>query len=348
MDSVTEQADMGIAFWVIMVIIVMLVYMQLFALYKYYLSTKECKQLNSFYSTMNSKISDCTGGDISQPLCNYNILTAYNCCSSGAYKNDYVNTCILADIIKQGARCLDFAIYSIDNNPVVASSTSTNYFIKETYNSIPFSDVMSTIKNNAFSSATAPNAGDPLFIHLRLYSTNKTMMNTISSIFSSINSPATPFLNSQYNYNYSGQTGNTGCVNGVGGGCVTNNLSNAILKNLMGNIIVIVNGQSSVYQDTDLYEWINIESGTAEMQLLRYTDLKNVPSIKETVDLNRTAMTMVLPNMTANPSNPNGLICRTMGCQFVAMRFQNADNSFDENISFFNNAGYAFVPKTDE
>ena len=42
-------------------------------------------------------------------LFNY-IKTAYNCCSGGNYKNDYVDLCVLKNILKQGVRGLDFEI----------------------------------------------------------------------------------------------------------------------------------------------------------------------------------------------------------------------------------------------
>jgi hypothetical protein len=323
----TDESDTSMAFWLIMIIFVVLVYMQIYALYKYHLSTRECKYFNSYYKNMNGKISSQTK-EKDYTLCNYNILTAYNCCSSGAYKNDYVNTCILTDILKQGARCLDFAIYSIDNEPVVASSTSTNYFVKETYNFVNFSSAMGVVKNNAFSSAVAPNPQDPIIIHLRLYSTNKTMMNKIAEIFKAIGSRQ--FMDNDENYG-SNRDGNFG--------------DTVKLSKMAGKIVVVVNGQKAVYEDTDLYEWVNMESGTANMQLFRFRDIKNTPDIKETIILNKHAMTMVLPDMFANPENPSGIVCRELGCQMVALRFQQIDNAFSEHLSYFNNSGKAFVLK---
>ena len=66
-------------------------------------------------------------------LRDYYIKTAYNCCSAGKYKNDFVNLCALKDCIKQGARCLDFQVFSLNNQPVIAVSTKQELFLKESY-----------------------------------------------------------------------------------------------------------------------------------------------------------------------------------------------------------------------
>jgi hypothetical protein len=56
-------------------------------------------------------------------------------------------------------------------------------------------------------------------------------------------------------------------------------------------------------------------------------------------------MTIVLPDNGSNPDNPSGILCREMGCQMVAMRYEEPDNSLAENEAFFDSAGYAFVLK---
>ena len=83
----------------------------------------------------------------------YFIKTAYNCCCAGNYKNDFVNICALQNCIKEGARCLDFEIYSVNNMPVIAASSVNNITIKETYNSVPFANAMYEIEKSAFSTA---------------------------------------------------------------------------------------------------------------------------------------------------------------------------------------------------
>ena len=127
------------------------------------LKDRNCKSITSLYADNSNKLHSINSTSVKQyALRDYYIKTAYNCCATGQFKNDYVDSCALKNAIKQGARCLDFEIYSINNNPVVATSTSDNYYVKETFNYVNFSDVMDTIANYAFSSGTAPNFNDPI------------------------------------------------------------------------------------------------------------------------------------------------------------------------------------------
>jgi hypothetical protein len=91
--------------------------------------------------------------------CDYYIKSAYNACSGGNYKNGYVDTCTLKDLLKQGVRGLDFEIYSIDDEPVVATSTSDNCWVKETFNSVPFGDVLNIIRDYAVAGSTGSYPG---------------------------------------------------------------------------------------------------------------------------------------------------------------------------------------------
>ena len=72
--------------------------------------------------------------------------------------------------IKQGARCLDFEVYSVDGKPVVATSSVPNVDIKETYNSVDFTDAMNVVNEFAFSGSTCPNPKDPLILNFRIKS----------------------------------------------------------------------------------------------------------------------------------------------------------------------------------
>ena len=80
----------------------------------------------------------------------YYIKTAYNCCALGEFKNTFVSLCALKEVIRQGVRCLDFEVYSINNDPVIAVSSLSDYNIKESYNSLAFEKVMETIRTCLF------------------------------------------------------------------------------------------------------------------------------------------------------------------------------------------------------
>ena len=153
---------------IILIIIISTVY------FSYLLKSLSKATLSSECSliTLNGSIKSLNNADPNCQLAlrDYYIKSAYNCCSSGSYKNNFVSICALKNVLRQGVRGLDFEIYSVDQQPVVSSSTENNYYIKETYNSISFDEVMSTIANYAFSNSTCPNPNDPIIFHFRFKS----------------------------------------------------------------------------------------------------------------------------------------------------------------------------------
>ena len=142
------QSIMIIAF-IFIILIIIVVYI----IYLTRLKSAEVSYMNRLYSKADGNIKPIAASDpdCSGNLYDYYIKTAYNACSGGSYKNDFVDINILKTIINQGVRCLDFEIYSINDQPVVSSSTSDDYYVKETFNSVSFGDVMKTIKSYAFA-----------------------------------------------------------------------------------------------------------------------------------------------------------------------------------------------------
>ena len=153
------------------------------------LRVRECKNMDTMFGILHGKLKSIdTKNEMYQyALRDYYIKSAYNACSGGNYKNGYVDTCILKDLIKQGVRGLDFEVFSIDNQPVVATSTSDSYCVKETFNSVKFSDVLSIIRDYAFASSTAPNPFDPIILHLRIKSSNPEMYANFAKILEGFN-----------------------------------------------------------------------------------------------------------------------------------------------------------------
>lgn len=304
----------------------------LMAFYLYYilnLDKKECNFMENIYSSLdgniraiNSADPDCSGN-----LNDYYIKTAHNACSGGSYKNDFVNICNLKTILKQGVRGLDFQVFSVDNKPVVSTSTQDSIYIKETYNSVPFSEVMSVIQNYGFSGSTAPNYTDPIIIHLRFNSNNQKMYSNLANIFKSYDSL---MLGSQYSFENDGL-----------------NLGRQPLLNFKNKIILIVDKtNNSFLQNQEFLEYVNMTSNSVFMRACRYNnDVVNNPDATELTEYNKTNMTIVLPDNSISPANPSALLCRTYGCQMVALRYQYVDNFLEENALFFDGVGYAFVLK---
>ena len=81
------------------------------------------------------------------------------------------------------------------------------------------------------------------------------------------------------------------------------------------------------------------------MRAFEYYDVKNNPDVNELTEYNRRNITIVFPDKGSNPANPSALLCRTYGCQMVAMRYQYVDNFLLQDTLFFDRASYAFSLK---
>jgi hypothetical protein len=320
--------------------------------------------MNSMYSTPNGYIMSINKIKDTNPLFDYYIKTAYNACSGGSYKNDVVDLCNLKAIIKQGIRCLDFEIYSVDGKPVVSTSTSDSYDVKETYNSVPFSEVMSVINDHAFSAGSdgAPNATDPLFIHLRIKSNQPAIYDELVTIFDLYRRR---LLGPKYSYEYRCTSEATSVAASVAKSEVEGEAENEVesgakreshcnfggepIHNFMNKIILVVDSTNKAYLDNQrFYEFVNMTSNSAFMRAYHCYDVKNTPDMTELQNYNRRAFTIVYPDKGMNPANPNGIGAREMGCQMVAMRYQNIDNNLEENNMFFDENAKAFVLKPDK
>jgi len=330
-DYLSAIKNMDEEFQTYMIMAFIFIILIIFIGYMIYLSklqVSECNYMNSLYPSVNGNLRPITSGDpdCSGNLFDYYIKTAVNACSGGSYKNDFVDICALKAVIKQGVRCLDFEVYSINDQPVVATSISDNYHIKETFNSVNFATVMETIRNYAFSGGTCPNPTDPILIHLRCKSNNQSMYSNLAKIFKSNNDI---MLGPSYSFEIAGK-----------------NLGNVPLLSLKNKVILIIDRTNTAFlENKGLLEYVNLTSNSIFMREYDYYGVKNNPDINELTEFNKRGMTIVLPDKGTNPSNPSGLLCRASGCQMVAMRYQLVDNFLMENTLFFDRAGYAFALK---
>lgn len=317
---------------IIIIILSLTIILGVFAYITDKLSLRErrCKNLTDIYENF-PKISSFNKTDTNYQytLKDYYIKTAYNVCSIGRFKNSFVDLCALKEAIRQGYRGLDMAIYSVDNNPVVATSSVNSYDVKQTYNSIPFENVCEIIASNAFSGSACPNPNDPIILHLRIMSNNNVICDKIAdAIKNKLNNYV---MGKKYSYENNGR-----------------NFGDIKLNELQKKVVVIVDKTNPMFQGTKLEEYINLTSNSIFMQALRFDKLKNVPDMNEQKEYNKTHITLVMPNLTENDNNPSSALSFEYGCQMVAMSVQN----YDENLLFydkkFNRAGTAFILKPEE
>lgn len=293
------------------------------------LKTRECNAMTEIYGEQNGRIRSIgdTEDATSYALRDYYIKSAYNCCSGGSYRNDYVDTCVLKNLLKQGVRGLDMEIFSIDDEPVVATSTagSGDYCVKETFNSIPFSQAFETLLMG-FTSSYAPNATDPIILHLRIRSQNPHIYNKMAEIFKAHDER---FMGAQYSYENGGK-----------------NFGATPLKEMLGKVVLIVDRSNPAFLESpEFNEYVNMCSDATFMRLLHYYDVKYTTDIVELIEYNKLCMTFGIPDKGSSPPNPSSVVMRECGCQMLGMRYELVDEAVEENDVFFDEAGCAFVLK---
>ena len=334
-NNVVEKSGMSIdkIFFVsISIILVIIVINWIYS--KLSLNSKNCKRLDKIYPTKPSispiNYSHEDYKDMS--LRDYYVKSAYNCCAAGDYKNDYVNTCALKTCIEQGARFLDFEIYSISGQPVISVSSKNNYNIKQSYNSIPLGEAMKIINRYAFSSGYCPNSTDPLILHFRIMSNIVEMYDVMANIL--LDSFNNRLLGKKYSF--STYNSNFGAVK---------------IKELKSKVVIMVDNKNDTFKQSNtlLNELVNLNSNNSKlMQTLRYYDIKNTHEPNDLLFNNKQYMTACIPDLNQFPTNYSSALCMYYGCQFIAMAFQKNDNNMIAYNKYFDSKNSAFVLKPEK
>ena len=327
------------------------------------LENKNCKKLKDIYKDKNAPLNPISNDEIfNQPLYNFYIKTAYNAASPGNFKNSFVDTdssnppfCAISTCLKQGCRCLDFEIYSVNQKPVISTSSVDSNNIKETFNYLDFDTAMQFLSENAFSASMTPCFSDPLILNFRIMS--KIPNNPIYPKMGTaiLNSFHDRLLESKYN--------------------LMNNCSNLGIHPLSffkEKVMIIIdkdsydrlkvicppihldcsNNTSKIPKDIsqincqtpNLLEFCNMHSGSPFLHTYRQKHLK-LQDATHLAFTNKTLITMILPNFSYKPINFNPSLGFTTGCQIIGMSFQNFDVNLEYYSLFFDKAGYAFALK---
>ena len=327
-QSINQMDDTFVIYMTVTIVVLIIFVVTIYYLYINNLKSMEEKNMKNLYSVRSEYIIP-IDSTYSNKFCDYNILTAYNACSGGNYKNDYVSLDVLKSITSQGVRGFDFAVYNEGSVPVVATSTNDSYYVKETYNSVKFSDVLSVLYTNCFGD-TAPNKTDPVILHLRIKSNDNNVYQELANQFNAYQSKGV-ILGNTSSFDYRNQ-----------------NFGQVKLSSLMGKFVIIIDGLNKSYlepENRDFYEFVNLVSNSPNMWSFRFFDILNNYEPDQLENHNRSQMTIVLPDLTNNPDNPSAALSRSYGCQMVAMRFQLPDSYLLENIKYFDEAKHAFVLK---
>jgi len=242
----------------------------------------------------------------------------------------------LNSIIANGCRFFDFEVYYINNTPYVAYSTDNTFKTIQSDNKILLDNVLSGLVSNAFSSMNCPNSTDPLFIQLRIKSTDNGVYKAVAK------SVDYALLNKLYQGKITPQTK---------------------LQDIMNKVVLIMDKtinytytnytscDSTEKNCYDLTQFINIESGSEYMKLQRYNSIlsqaTNPPTImndNETTNVN--TILLALPDFdNTNVKNPNiQNLVMNYGCQIVPYRYYIKDDELTTYETFFSENKSAILP----
>jgi len=266
-------------------------------------------------------------------LRDYYIKAAHNAFNPDKFKNSNVSMDALLYVIARGCRFIDFEVFSVENEPVIASSSVNSFNYKETYNHIPVADAFEVLGNYVFSGSKCPNPGDPFIIHMRMMSRNITMYDKLAKIISQSKSVARYLLGPKYGREYQSK-----------------DLGNEDLLDFKGKIILIVDGTNPLYRKTKLFELVNMSSKSLFLSKYNYFGVKNVADPQVFKDANKKNMCLVLPEKAGRPINHGHNGPFTWGCQIAAMCFQEEvrDEKLKAYEDKFASVGYAFILKPED
>ena len=275
-------------------------------------------------------------------LRDYYVASSYNSCCGGNAAKDFVDMVPLIQVIKQGARWLDFEIYSVKGEPVIAAGpgpTDGKYCLKGTYNSLRLGGVLEKVRMLAFSGQNAPNPDDPLFLSFRVKTNNKNiypiMADKLNRIF------AGKFLGPKYSYD--------GKYNKSGKDII----ANIPLLNLRKKVIIYVDDPTNNYRGTPFEQFVNMSGkshagqGMPFVTTYRNIDIVQSYDTKSLINTNKKFLGITFPDFTKIVTNPPAAIHHNFGCQFVTMNYQDLDANMIYYLNFFSDKGSAFRLKPD-
>lgn len=283
---------------------------------------------------IDKKSTEKTTDTVYFKLRDYYIKSAFNCAIVDKYNDGVADNCALINCIRQGARCLDFELYFVDDNAVVSSifnnnENSRNTLIKGSSVDMLFSDALKIIDRNAFNSP-APNPKDPLIIHLRIKIKNnpsgyKKIYNDIMNNISLNKLLPTD----KYGNEFDGES-----------------IGNIPINKLMGKLIIAVSPvYKPLYESSILKKITNISTSHPSFRVYLPDQFKNELSDQNAIiDYNKHNLSFVIPNLT-HENEESSVLAEKSGAQMIAMSFSTYNENLKYYHSFFSDSGRAFVLK---
>ena len=272
-------------------------------------------------------------------LRDYFISSSYNSCCAGDFVNSYVSINPLKEVLAQGVRVLDFALYSINGKIVVGAGDTDSDNIKGTYNALPLNGdegVFDTINSYAFSHP-CPNPTDPLFLNFRIKSTVRPN-NFYRQLTEHVkNSFGGRTLSPEYGFE--GRHNKSGGIN----------LIREPILNLKNKVIIMCYQDSNNFRGTDFEELVNIaSSGSPFLKSKKDYDIRFTHDALVLTDFNKKNMTISMPDLSALTDNMGAGLHMKYGCQMILMNWSNYDSNMEFYRQTFIDEGSAFVLKPED
>lgn len=323
---------------IIIFVIIYMIYKQATSIFKKNNNiTKMNSGINEVLNLMNQKYNTTLSSFHSEDakykdkaLRDFYILSSYNSCCSGDFENDYVDLDSLKLVIKLGVRFLDFEIYELNGEPVIAASSNNSIYAKGTYNYILLSDALDIVNSHSFSSGTCPNANDPLFIHLRFKVDNANITQNFYDKTAQLYTnkiPQTMRADMKYNYQYNGQ-----------------NIFAEDINNFRGKTILVCDMNGSQLTGK-LNECTNILVDGVFLQTQKNYDIINTHDTSLVIDHNKKNAMIVTPDLTNGNKNIDFGIMQRFGVQFACFNIQNIDSHLIYTLNTFYKNQSAFILK---
>lgn len=235
-----------------------------------------------------------------------------------------VNLDQIQEVLNRGCRFIEIEIYSVAGMPVVGYSTDSKKYNLDSENSLALGDVLNKIVSVGF--AEAPNSSEPIFIHMRIKTSNKNLYNKIANIIKANIEPRM----------YSGARGNEAMLS-------------TPLSRLNNKVVIVIDtdgDDSPNYQK--LKKYVHMESGQYSVRKYKVDELSagllEPPFVKNNgINTDVKLIRIVYPSNTY--SNPDiTKMVPNFGAQIIANQFYSPDKNLSETERIFSDNKSSFLP----
>ena len=316
----------------IVIIIIIYFFSQTFRVNRTLSRLETYKQYQKLSSLDYSAVGNTRLGD-------YQISSAYNAAHSGYQMIDYTSEKVVVSVLQSGARYLEFNVFNSEYGsnayPVVSMGYKTGEW-KMMVNDTPLETILEAIAKNAFKvydgAEGVDNPDDPLFIGLNLNTnSNLDCLNLTAYLI-------TKYFDDKLLPNtYSFQN--------------SDNLADIKMSQMIGKVAIFASDgfQGSGLEEIINYSWDNTDNNPNHtMQRLHYSALSKPGFDKNAlIDFNRKGFTIIVPHQEGDfwNTNYNPILAFDLGCQFVAMEFQNIDANMDFYITKYKEKSFILKDK---